>query len=49
MNHSNYQNNWNGTNLMGSPLNLKVTYFFFLSFDDGKEKNQGIVQIISSN
>ena len=45
---TNYKNNWNGTNLNGSPLS-EGSYFFFISFDNGKEKNQGIVQIISSN
>jgi hypothetical protein len=24
------------------------TYYFFLSFDEGKEKNQGILQIINN-
>ena len=45
---TNYKNDWNGTNLNGSPLS-EGSYFFFISFDNGKEKNQGIVQIINSN
>ena len=41
----NYQNDWNGVNSKGNPLS-EGTYYFFLTFDEGKEKNQGIVQII---
>ena len=40
-----YQNDWNGVNSKGNPLS-EGTYYFFLTFDEGKEKNQGIVQII---
>ena len=43
-----YQNNWNGTDLMGKPLS-DGSYFFFITFDGGKEKNQGILQIINAN
>jgi hypothetical protein len=40
-----YQNDWNGINLKGNPLS-EGTYYFFLSFDQGNEKNQGSLQII---
>ena len=42
-----YKNQWNGTNSKGNPLG-SGTYYFFLSFDEGKEKNQGILQIINN-
>jgi gliding motility-associated-like protein len=44
---SSYQNQWNGTNSKGNPLK-SGTYYFFLSFDEGKEKNQGVLQIITN-
>ena len=40
-----YQNDWNGVNSKGKPLS-EGTYYFFLTFDEGKEKNQGTLQII---
>ena len=42
-----YKNQWNGTNSKGNPLG-SGTYYFFLTFDEGKEKNQGILQIVTN-
>ena len=43
-----YNNNWNGLNKNGNSLS-QGSYYFFITFDEGREKNQGILQIINSN
>ena len=43
-----YDNTWSGTDKSGDKLE-SGTYFYFLSYDEGQQNFEGIIQLIDSS